>query len=110
MSFAKRNLEDAKSGFWLNSAYPIVGGLISILLGLAFLAIALLFIATLLKEKRALRKVGRAPDWQSNPVGGGINYSATRSRQGDWSGPGVAFRKREVPEERAVLVSDRSDL
>jgi hypothetical protein len=110
LSFAKRDLEDAKSGFLLNSAYPIIGGLISILLGFAFLAIALLFIATLLKEKKALRKVDSAGDFQSNPNGESIAYSATRSRHGDWSEPEVIFRKHQAPRGRAVLVSDESDL
>ena len=64
LSFIKRHLEDAESGLLLNSAYPIVGGLISILLGFTFFAIALLFMATRLKEKKAFRKVSRARDPQ----------------------------------------------
>jgi hypothetical protein len=68
LSFIKRQLEDAESGLLLNSAYPIIGGLISILLGFAFFAIALLFIATLLKEEKALRKVNRARDSQLSPI------------------------------------------
>jgi hypothetical protein len=64
LSFIKRHLEDAESGFLLNSAYPIVGGLISILLGFTFLAIALRFVAARLKEEKAFRKLGRARDPQ----------------------------------------------
>jgi hypothetical protein len=97
LSFAKRDLEDAESGFLLNSAYPIIGGLVSILLGFAFLSFALLFIAALLKEKKALRKVDRARDSQSNPIGGGIIYSATRSRLAIDPGMGSAVRKHEEP-------------
>jgi hypothetical protein len=48
----------------LNSAYPIVGGLVSILLGLTFFAIALRFAAARLKEEKASRKVSRARDPQ----------------------------------------------
>jgi hypothetical protein len=64
LSFIKRHLEDAESGLLLNSAYPIVGGLISILLGLTFFAIALRFVAARLKEEKAFRKLGRARDPQ----------------------------------------------
>jgi hypothetical protein len=110
LSFAKRHLEDAKSGLLLNSAYPIIGGLISVLLGSAFLAIALLFIATLLKEEKVPKKKDRAQDSQSNHIGGDIIFSAACPRHGDWSGPGIALRKREAPRERPVLVSDGSDL
>jgi hypothetical protein len=61
LSFINRHLEDAGSGLSLNSAYPIIGSLISILLGCAFFAIALLFMAARLKEERALWKVSKAP-------------------------------------------------
>jgi hypothetical protein len=64
LSFIKRHLEDAESGLFLNSAYPIVGGLISILLGFTFLAIALRFMAARLKEEKAFRNVSRARDPQ----------------------------------------------
>jgi hypothetical protein len=67
LSFMKRQLEDAESCFLLDFAYPIIGGLISILLGFAFFASALLFIATLLKEEKALRKMDRARDSQLYP-------------------------------------------
>jgi hypothetical protein len=70
LPFIKRHLEDPESGFLLNSAYPVIGGLISILLGFAFFAIALLFIARLLKEEKSPGKVDRAGDSQPNPVGG----------------------------------------
>ena len=110
LSFAKRHQEGAKSGFLLNSAYPIIGSLISILLGLAFLAIALLFIATLLKEEKASRKADRARGSQLSPIGSGIIYSAARSRHGDLSEPKVAFNKHEAPRQRPVLVSDGTDL
>jgi hypothetical protein len=82
----------------------------SILLGLAFLAIALLFIATLLKEEKASRKVDRTRGSQLSPSGEGIIYSAAFSRHGDWSEPRVAFSKHEAPRQRPVLVSDGTDL
>jgi hypothetical protein len=110
LSFAKRDLVDAESGFLLNSAYPIIGSLISILLGFAFLAIALLFIATPFKEEKAPTKTARALNAQSKRIAGDTIYSAAHSRHGDWSGPGIACRKHEVPRERAVLVSNGSDL
>jgi hypothetical protein len=64
LSFIKRHLEDAESGLLLNSAYPMVGGLISILLGFTFFAIALRFMAAQLKEEKAFRKVSRTRDPQ----------------------------------------------
>ena len=64
LSFIKRQLEDAESGLLLNSVYPIVGGLVSILLGFTFFAIALRFVAARLKEEKAFRKVSRARDPQ----------------------------------------------
>jgi hypothetical protein len=64
LSFIKRHLEDAESGLLLNSAYPIVGALISILLGFTFFAIALRFVAARLKEEKAFGKVSRARDPQ----------------------------------------------
>jgi hypothetical protein len=68
LSFIKRHLEDAESGLLLNSAYPIVGGLISILLGITFFAIALRFMAARLKEEKAFRKVSRARDPQLSMI------------------------------------------
>jgi hypothetical protein len=56
LSFIKRHLEDAESGLLLNSTYSIVGGMISILLGFTFFAIALRFMAARLKEERLLGK------------------------------------------------------
>ena len=64
LSFIKRHLEDAESGLLLSSAYPIVGSLISILLGFTFFAIALRFVAVRFKEEKALRKMSRARDPQ----------------------------------------------
>jgi uncharacterized membrane protein len=61
LSFINRHLEDAGSGLSLDSAYPIIGSLISILLGFAFFAIALLFMATALKGERAPWKAGKTP-------------------------------------------------
>jgi hypothetical protein len=89
LSFIKRHLEDAESGLLLNSAYPIIGSLISILLGFAFFAIALLFMATRLKEEKALRKPGRARDLQPNPIGESSIDNSTRSRHDDRFEPEV---------------------
>jgi hypothetical protein len=47
LPFINRHPEEA-------AAYPIIGGLISILLGSAFFAIAVLFVATLLQRKRSM--------------------------------------------------------
>jgi hypothetical protein len=110
LSFIKRHLEDDGSGLLLNSAYPIIGGLISILLGFAFFAIALVFIATLLKEEQAPRKVDRASDPQPNPIGGSFTDSTARPRHGNCFGPEVALFKHEAPRKRPVLVCDGSDL
>jgi hypothetical protein len=110
LSFIKRHLEDAESGVWLNFAYPIIGSLISILLGFAFFAIALLLMATRLKEEKAPRKVGRARDPQPNPIGESFTDSAARSRHGDCFGLDVAFCKHEAAWEQPVLVSEGSDL
>jgi hypothetical protein len=68
LSFINRHLEDAESGLLLNTAYPIIGSLVSILLGFSFVAIALLFMATRLKEEKAPRKAGRARDPEPNPL------------------------------------------
>jgi hypothetical protein len=68
LSFINRHLEDAESGLLLNTAYPIIGSLVSILLGFSFVAIALLFMATRLKEEKAARKAGRARDPEPNPL------------------------------------------
>jgi hypothetical protein len=108
LSFIKRHLEDAESGLLLNSAYPIIGGLISILLGFAFFAIALLFMATRRKEEKAPRKVGRARDPQPIPNGESFIDSPARPHQDDWFGPEVAFCKHEAPRERLVLVGRSS--
>jgi hypothetical protein len=110
LSFIKRHLEDAESGLLLNSAYPIIGSLISILLGFAFFAIALLFVATRLKEQKAPSKAGRARDPQQNPFGESSIDNSTRSRHGDCFGPDVAFCKHEAAREQPVLVSEGSDL
>jgi hypothetical protein len=107
LSFIKRDLEDAESGL-LNSAYPIIGSLISILLGFTFFAIALLFMATRLKEEKAPRKVGRAGDPQRNPIGESLIDNAARSRHGDWFRPEVAFCEHKGRRERLVLVSDEA--
>jgi hypothetical protein len=110
LSLIKRHLQDAESGSSLNSAFPIIGGLISILLGLTFFTIALLFIVTLLKEETAPRKVNRRRNSQPIPVDGSYIDSGTRSRRGDWFEPEVAFCKHETPRERPVPVSDGCDL
>jgi hypothetical protein len=68
LSFIKRHLEDAESGLLLNTAYPIIGSLVSILLGFAFFAIALLFMATRLKEEKVPGKAGEARDPEPNPL------------------------------------------
>jgi hypothetical protein len=68
LSFIKRHLEDAESGLGLNTAYPIIGSLVNILLGFAFFAIALLFMATRLKEEKDPRKAGTARDPEPNPL------------------------------------------
>ena len=100
LSFIKKHLEDAESGLLLNSAYPIIGSVISILLGFAFFAIALLFMATRPKEENARTKVGRARDPQPNPIGESFTDSACRSRHGDCFGPDVAFCKHEATREQ----------
>jgi hypothetical protein len=110
LSFVKKHLEDAENGLLLNSAYPIIGSLISILLGFAFFAIALLFMATRFKEEKAPRKAGRARDPQPNPIGQSFTDSAARSRHGDCFGPDVAFFKHEAAREQPVLISQGSDL
>jgi hypothetical protein len=113
LSFIKSH-QDAESGLLLNTAYPIIGGLISVLLGSAFFAIALVFTATLFKEKKASLKqrslpstqfqlkssrprpytpgkVDRARDSRLNPLGGSCIDRAARSRRGDYFGPEVVF-------------------
>jgi hypothetical protein len=69
LSFINRHLEDGGSGLSLDSAYPIIGSLASILLGLAFFAIALLFMATRPKKERAPCKVSKAQNPRPNPIG-----------------------------------------
>jgi uncharacterized membrane protein len=63
LSFIKRHLDHVESG-WLNYVYPIVGSLISILLGFTFFAIALFFMATRLKAEKAFGKASKARDPQ----------------------------------------------
>jgi hypothetical protein len=106
LSFINRHLEDAGSGLSLDSAYPIIGSLISILLGFAFFAIALLFMATRLKGERAPWKVVKVRDPRSNRIGEGFIDSVARTGYGDWLRSEVAFRRHEAPRERLVLVSD----
>ena len=96
LSFIKRHLEDAESGLLLNSAYPVIGSLISILLGFAFFAIALLFMATRLKEEKAPRKAGRARDPQPNPIGESFIASSARSGDGDWFEPEITRSARSA--------------
>jgi hypothetical protein len=110
LSFIKRYLEDAESGLLLNSAYPIIGSLISILLGFTFFAIALLFMATRLKEEKAPRKAGIARDPKPTPFSESFVDNATCSRHVERFGPEVAFCEHEAPRERLVLVSDGNDL
>jgi|HubBroStandDraft_6_1064221.scaffolds.fasta_scaffold846320_1 hypothetical protein len=110
LSFIKKHLEDAESGLLLNSAYPIIGSLISILLGVAFFAIALLFMATRPNKENAPRKLGRARDPQPYPIGESFTDSAARSCNGDSFGPDVAFCKNEAAREQPVFVCEVSDL
>jgi hypothetical protein len=110
LSFLKRHLEDAESGLFLNSAYSIIGGLISILLGFAFFAIAVLFMATRFKKEKTPRKMGSARDPQPNPIGRSFIDRVACSHHGDWLRPEVAFCKHEAFRDRLVLVSDGSDL
>jgi hypothetical protein len=110
LSFIKRHLQDAESGLSLNSAFPIIGGLISIILGFAFFAIALLFITTLLKEEKAPRKMDRRRNSQPSRVDGSFIHSGTRSRCGDRFEPEVTFCKHETARERPVPASHGSDL
>jgi uncharacterized membrane protein len=63
LSFIKRHLDHVESG-WLNYVYPIVGSLISILLGFTFFAIALFFMARRLKAEKAFGKASKARDPQ----------------------------------------------
>jgi hypothetical protein len=110
LSFIKKHLRDAEGGLLLNSAFPIIGDLISILLGFAFFAIALLFIATLLKEENAPRKVDRRRNSQPSRVDGSFIDSGTRSCRGDWFEPQVTFCRHETARERPVPVSHGGDL
>jgi hypothetical protein len=109
LSFIKRYLEDAESGLSLNSAYPIIGSLISILLGFAFFAITLLFMATRLKEEKAPRKAGRARDPQPNPFNESFVDNSTCSRHVERFGPEVAFSgypivKKDLPDPIAFYL------
>ena len=54
LPFINRHSEEAENGLFFNAFYPVIGGLISILLGSAFFAIAGLFVATLLQRKRSM--------------------------------------------------------
>jgi multisubunit Na+/H+ antiporter MnhB subunit len=54
LPFINGHPEEAENGWFFYAAYPIIGGLISILLGSAFFAIAVLFVATLLQRKRSM--------------------------------------------------------
>jgi hypothetical protein len=54
LSFINRRPEDAANGLFFGAAYIVVGSLISILLGSAFFAIAVLFTTTLRRENRSL--------------------------------------------------------
>ena len=54
LPFINRHSEEAENGLFFNAFYPVIGGLISILLGSAFFAIAVLFAATLLQRKRSM--------------------------------------------------------
>jgi hypothetical protein len=49
-----RHPAEVENGLFLNAAYPIIGGLISILLGSGFFAIAVRFMATPLQRKRSV--------------------------------------------------------
>jgi hypothetical protein len=110
LSFINSHLEDAGSALSLDSAYPIIGSLMSILLGFAFLAIALLFMATRLGGERAPRKEAKTRDPRPNPIGERLIESAARTRHGNWLGSEAAFRRYEAPREPLVLVSDFGDL
>jgi hypothetical protein len=110
LSFIKRHLQDAESGLLLNPAYPIIGSLISILLGFAFFAIALLFMATRLKEEKAPRKVDRHRNSQPSRADGSITDGGTHSRHGDSFEPEVTFCRHEAVRERPVPASHGSDL
>lgn len=80
LSFVNRHLEDAEGGLMLNSAYPLIGSLISILLGFAFLAVALLFMTARRKEERASWKGDKMRDPRPNPIGESLIDSAARAR------------------------------
>ena len=54
LPFINRHSEEAENGLFFNAFYPVIGGLVSILLGSAFFAIAGLFVATLLQRKRSV--------------------------------------------------------
>jgi hypothetical protein len=58
LSFLNRGPEDPENAAFLNTAYPIIGSLISVLVGAGFFAIAVLFMATLLREKRSAQRRG----------------------------------------------------
>ena len=57
LSITNRHLEDAENGLFFDSTYTIVGSFLSILLGATFLAIAVLFTATLRRRNRSLETV-----------------------------------------------------
>ena len=95
LSFIKRHLEHAESGL-LNSAYPIIGSLISTLLGFTFFAIALFFMATRFKAEKALMKVGKARDPQPNPIGESFIANSARHAMAI----GSSLRSRSVSKKR----------
>lgn len=61
LSLINRHPEDAATGFFSEATYSIIGSSISILVGATFLVAAILFAATLLREKRPL-----APGWRKD--------------------------------------------
>jgi hypothetical protein len=54
LPFINRHPEEAENALFFSAAYPIIGGLLSILLGSAFFAMAVLFVATLLQRKSSM--------------------------------------------------------
>jgi hypothetical protein len=110
LSFINRHLEDAGSGLSLDSAYPIVGSLISILLGCAFFGIALLVMARRCDKERAPWPVGEARDLAPNSVDESFIGGPARPRHSDSFGAGVGFRRRGAALERLALISYAGDL
>jgi hypothetical protein len=54
LAFRNRHPEDSANGPFLDATYCVVGNLISILIGTAFLSLALLFTAAWLQRERAV--------------------------------------------------------